>query len=436
MSMTITEKILAAHTDKDEVHAGEFVRCKLDFILGNDITAPLAINEFERMGAGCVFDCQRVGLIPDHSAPNKDIKSAQLTKQMREFAKKQGIVNHFDVGVMGIEHALLPEQGLVLPGDCIIGADSHTCTYGALGAFSTGVGSTDLAAAMALGETWFRVPESMRFRFSGQRRDWVGGKDLVLYTIGKIGVDGARYRAMEFCGEAIEELGMSDRMTICNMAIEAGGKNGIIAPDEITRAYVEQRAKRPYKFYRSDDDASYCETFDWDCRDIEPQVSFPFLPSNTKPISEAAALNVTIQQSVVGSCTNGRIEDLRITAAILKGRKVHPEVRMIIFPATQAIWKMAVQEGLMEIFVDANVAVSTPTCGPCLGGHMGVLAEGERAVATTNRNFVGRMGHVTSEVYLSSPAIAAASAILGRIASPDELGMTIDQLNDFLAKFD
>ena len=433
MPMTITEKILANHAGKEEVHAGEFVRCTLDFILGNDITAPLAINEFDRMGAECVFDCRRVGLIPDHSTPNKDIKSAQLTKQMREFARKHGIVNHFDIGLMGVEHALLPEQGLVLPGDCIIGADSHTCTYGALGAFSTGVGSTDLAAAMALGETWFRVPESMKFHFSGALRDWVSGKDLILYTIGKIGVDGARYRAMEFCGEAIERLGMSDRMTICNMAIEAGGKNGIIAPDEITRAYVEGRAQRPYTFYHSDANANYCETYAWDCRDIEPQVSFPFLPSNTKPISEASAMNVRIHQSLVGSCTNGRIEDLRITAAILQGRTVHPDVRMIIIPATQQIWKMAVREGLMEIFVDANAAVSTPTCGPCLGGHMGVLAEGERAVATTNRNFVGRMGHVKSEVYLASPAIAAASAILGRLGSPDELDISTQQVNNFLA---
>lgn len=431
MPMTITEKILAAHAGKNEVHPGEFVRCQLDFVLGNDITAPIAINEFEKMGVGCVYDCQRVGLIPDHSAPNKDIKSAQLTKQLREFAKAQQIVNHFEVGRMGVEHALLPEQGLVLPGDCIIGADSHTCTYGALGAFSTGVGSTDLAAGMALGDTWFRVPESMRFHFFGPRRAWVSGKDLILYTIGKIGVDGARYRAMEFYGETIEGLGMSDRMAICNMAIEAGGKNGIIAPDDVTRRYVEERAKRPYTFYASDADAEYRDTFEWDCREIEPQVSFPFLPSNTKPISEAAALNIAIQQSFVGSCTNGRIEDLRITAAILQGKTVHPDVRMIIIPATQVIWQMAVTEGLMDIFIAANAAVSTPTCGPCLGGHMGILAEGERAVATSNRNFVGRMGHVKSEVYLANPAIAAASAVLGRIGSPDELGVTPDAVEQF-----
>ncbi len=423
MPMTITEKILAAHAGKAEVHPGEFINCRLDFVLGNDITAPLAINEFARMGAEHVFDRERVGLIPDHSTPNKDIKSAQLTKQMREFARAQQLTYHFEVGRMGIEHALLPEQGLVLPGDCIIGADSHTCTYGALGAFATGVGSTDLAAAMALGETWFRVPESMKFLFFGPRQPWVSGKDLVLYTIGKIGVDGARYRAMEICGESIEALGMSDRMAYCNMAIEAGGKNGIIAPDAVTREYVTARAKRPFMFYASDAEAQYVETYEWDCRTIEPQVSFPFLPSNAKPISEAAAMHLTIQQSVVGSCTNGRIEDLRVTAAILKGRKVHPDVRMIIFPATQAIWQQAVREGLMEIFVDAEAAVSTPTCGPCLGGHMGILAEGERAVATTNRNFVGRMGHTSSEVYLASPAIAAASAVLGRIASPEELGI-------------
>lgn len=433
MPMTITEKILAAHAGKPEVHPGEFVRCTLDFVLGNDITAPIAINEFARMGACKVFDCARVGLIPDHSTPNKDIKSAQLTKQMREFAKEQHIKHHFEVGRMGVEHALLPEEGLVLPGDCIIGADSHTCTYGALGAFSTGVGSTDLAAGMALGETWFRVPDSMKFHFSGPRQAWVSGKDLILYTIGKIGVDGARYRAMEFCGESIEELGMADRMAICNMAIEAGGKNGIIAPDAITRAYVEGRAKRPYTFYASDPDAQYVETFEWDCRSIEPQVSFPFLPSNAKPISEASAMNVEIQQVVIGSCTNGRLEDLRVAAAVLKGRKTHPNVRLIIIPATQYAWQMAMKEGLMDIFIDAEAAVSTPTCGPCLGGHMGILAEGERAVATTNRNFVGRMGHTKSEVYLANPAIAAASAILGRIGSPAELGMQPDELDAFLA---
>lgn len=433
MPMTITEKILAAHAGKPEVHPGEFVRCTLDFVLGNDITAPIAINEFAKMGACKVFDCARVGLIPDHSTPNKDIKSAQLTKQMREFAKDQQIEHHFEVGRMGVEHALLPEEGLVLPGDCIIGADSHTCTYGALGAFSTGVGSTDLAAAMALGETWFRVPESMKFKFFGARQAWVSGKDLILYTIGKIGVDGARYRAMEFCGESIEDLGMADRMAICNMAIEAGGKNGIIAPDEITRAYVEGRAKRPYKFYSSDADATYMETFEWDCRTIEPQVSFPSLPSNAKPISEASALNVEIQQVVIGSCTNGRLEDLRVAAAVLRGRKTHPNVRLIIIPATQYAWQMAMKEGLMDIFIEAEAAVSTPTCGPCLGGHMGILAEGERAVATTNRNFVGRMGHTKSEVYLSNPAIAAASAVLGRIGSPEELGMLADEMDSFLA---
>jgi 3-isopropylmalate/(R)-2-methylmalate dehydratase large subunit len=424
MAMTITEKILAAHAGKADVHPGEFVRCTLDFVLGNDITAPLAINEFRKMGATRVFDPERIGLIPDHSTPNKDIKAAQLVKQMREFAREHGITNYFEVGRMGVEHALLPEQGLVLPGDCIIGADSHTCTYGALGGFSTGVGSTDLAAAMALGETWFRVPESMKFIFFGQRQPWVSGKDLILYTIGKVGVDGARYRAMEFCGETIEGLCMSDRMAMCNMAIEAGGKNGIIAPDDTTRAYVDARATRGYKFYASDPDARYLETYEWDCRAIEPQVSFPFLPSNAKPISEAAAMNIRIDQSVVGSCTNGRIEDLRVAAAILRGRKVHPDVRMIIIPATQLIWQQAVTEGLMDIFIDADAAVSTPTCGPCLGGHMGILAEGERAVATTNRNFVGRMGHTKSEVFLASPAIAAASAILGRLGSPEEVGVT------------
>ncbi len=421
MPMTITEKILAAHAGLDSVRPGDFVRCRLDFVHGNDITAPIAINEFQKMGVANVFDKERVGLIPDHSTPNKDIKSAELTKMMREFAKCQCITHHFEVGRMGVEHALLPELGLVLPGDCLIGADSHTCTYGALGAFSTGVGSTDLAAAMALGETWFRVPESMKFVFTGERQQWVSGKDLILYTIGKIGVDGARYRAMEFCGETIEGLCMADRMAICNMAIEAGGKNGIIAPDETTREYIKNRAQRDYKFYASDADAQYLETFEWDASTIEPQVSFPFLPSNAKPISEAIALNVTIQQSVIGSCTNGRIEDLRVAAEVLKGHKVHPDVRLIIIPATQESWLMAVNEGLMDIFIAADAAVSTPTCGPCLGGHMGILAEGERAVATTNRNFVGRMGHTKSEVYLANPAIAAASAILGRIGSPEEL---------------
>ena len=433
MPMTITEKILAAHAGKDEVHPGEFVRCALDFVLGNDITAPIAINEFRKMGAKEVFNRERVGLIPDHSTPNKDINSAHLCKQMREFAREQEVANYFEVGRVGVEHALLPEQGLVVPGDCIMGADSHTCTYGALGAFSTGVGSSDLAAAMALGETWFRIPDSMKFVFYGPRRPWVSGKDLVLYTIGQIGVDGARYRAMEFCGETIESLGMADRFTICNMAIEAGGKNGIIAPDAITREYVEGRAQRPYTCYASDAGAEYYATYEWDCRTIEPQVSFPFLPSNAKPISEAAAMNIAIDQSVIGSCTNGRIEDLRIAAAVLKGRKTHPNVRLLVIPATQWIWQQAMKEGLMDIFIEAEAAVSAPTCGPCLGGHMGVLAEGERAVATTNRNFVGRMGHTSSEVYLANPAIAAASAILGRIGSPDELGVAADEVEAFIA---
>jgi 3-isopropylmalate/(R)-2-methylmalate dehydratase large subunit len=420
MGMTITEKILAAHAGKKSVEPGELINCKVDIVLGNDITAPVAIKEFEKIGVSGVFDKERVVLIPDHFTPNKDIKSAEQAKMLRDFAKKHGLTNYFEVGRMGIEHCLLPEQGIVLPGDVIIGADSHTCTYGALGAFSTGVGSTDMAAGMASGEVWFRVPESIKFVFYGQELNkWVSGKDLILYAIGKIGVDGALYQAMEFTGSAIENLSMDGRFTMANMAIEAGGKNGIIAPDEKTIEYVKSRAKRPYKIYASDEDAKYCRVIEYDVADIEPQVAFPHLPENTRPISKVG--NVKIDQSVIGSCTNGRIEDLRIAAQVLKGRKVHPDVRVVIFPGTQEIYKQAMKEGLFEIFVDAGCAVSTPTCGPCLGGHMGILAKGERAIATTNRNFVGRMGHPESEVYLSNPAVAAASAIMGRIAGPEEV---------------
>ena len=417
--MTITEKILAAHAGKDFVEPGELISAKVDLVLGNDITAPLAIKEFRKIGIDKVFDKKRVVLVPDHFTPNKDIKSAEQCKFMREFVREQELEFYYEVGRMGIEHCLLPEEGLVGPGQVIIGADSHTCTYGALGAFSTGVGSTDLAAAMALGETWFKVPESLKFIYYGNLPRWVSGKDLILYTIGKIGVDGALYRAMEFTGPVIEELSMDSRFTMCNMAIEAGGENGIIAPDEKTKQYIEGRMKFPYEFYYSDEDAKYLEVYEIDVTNMELQVAFPHLPENTKPVSEA--VNVRIDQAVIGSCTNGRIEDLRIAAEVLKGNKVHPDVRAIIFPGTQKIYMQAMKEGLIEIFIEAGAAVSTPTCGPCLGGHMGILAKGERAIATTNRNFVGRMGHPESEVYLSNPAVAAASAVLGRIAHPDEV---------------
>ncbi|HLB25784.1 MAG TPA: 3-isopropylmalate dehydratase large subunit, partial [Nitrospirota bacterium] len=390
-----------------------------DIVLANDITAPISIREFRRVGAKKVFDKTRIVLVPDHFTPNKDINSAEQSKLLREFAKEHGLTNYFEVGRMGVEHALLPEQGLVVPGDVVIGADSHTCTYGALGAFATGVGSTDVAAAMITGEIWFKVPESIKFIYYGKLRKWVSGKDLILHTIGDIGVDGALYRAMEFTGEVIDRMDMSGRMTMANMAIEAGGKSGIIAPDQTTKAYEEGRAKRRPKYYKSDAKASYVEVREYDCREIEPQVACPHLPENTRGVSELS--HVKIDQSVVGSCTNGRIEDLRIAAKVLKGHKVHPDVRMIIIPATQEIYRQAMKEGLFNVFLDAQAAVSTPTCGPCLGGHMGILAKGEKAIATTNRNFVGRMGHPESEVYLSNPAVAAASAVLGRIGSPEEL---------------
>ena len=417
--MTITEKIFAAHSGKDKVEPGELVNAKLDFVLANDITAPIAISEFKKTGAKKVFDPARVSLIPDHFSPNKDIKAAEQCKILREFSREQSLTNYFEVGRMGIEHALLPELGVVLPGDMIIGADSHTCTYGALGAFSTGVGSTDVAAAMATGECWFKVPESMKFVYKGKLNKWVGGKDLILHTIGDIGVDGALYRAMEFEGEVIRAMPMYGRLTICNMAIEAGGKNGIIVPDAITEEYVRGRAKRAYKFYTSDAGAKYVEVREYDCSKIPPTVACPSLPSNTKPAADLSA--ITIDQSVIGSCTNGRLEDLREAASVLKGHKVHPYVRLVIFPGTQQIYLDAMEEGIIRTLIEAGAAVSTPTCGPCLGGHMGVLAKGERAIATTNRNFVGRMGHPESEVYLSNPAVAAASAVLGRIGLPDEL---------------
>jgi 3-isopropylmalate/(R)-2-methylmalate dehydratase large subunit len=420
MGMTITEKILAAHAEEEKVTPGQLINARLDVVLGNDVTAPVAIKEFESLDIDRVFDPEKIVLVPDHFTPNKDIKSAEQAKLIREFARKHHITNYFEVGRMGIEHCLLPEAGLVLPGDVIIGADSHTCTYGALGAFATGVGSTDMAAGMATGEAWFKVPASIKFVFKGADfNPWVSGKDLILYAIGQIGVDGALYQAMEFTGEGIHALSMDSRFTMCNMAIEAGGKNGIISPDEITLDYVKDRAKREFKLYQSDPDAEYARVLEFQTKDIEPQVAFPHLPENTRNVTDAG--DVKIDQVVIGSCTNGRIEDLRAAASIMEGKKVHPDVRCVVIPGTQAIYLQAVKEGLVEIFVNAHAAVSTPTCGPCLGGHMGILAKGEKALATTNRNFVGRMGHPESEVYLSNPAVAAASAILGRIAHPEEV---------------
>jgi 3-isopropylmalate/(R)-2-methylmalate dehydratase large subunit len=423
MSMTVSEKILAAHCGRDKVEPGEFIEAKVDLCLGNDITAPIAIQEFEeyigKTGRKGVFDPSRVCLVPDHFTPNKDIKSAQQVKILREFSKKYGLENYFEVGEVGIEHVLLPEKGLVVPGDLVIGADSHTCTYGGIGAFATGVGSTDLAACMIKGTVWLKVPESIRFVLEGKLGPWVTAKDLILFTIGKIGVSGALYQSMEFAGSAIDGLSVEGRLTMANMAIEAGAKNGIFPVDKKTLAYCKGRAKRPVKVYQSDKDAKYCAEHRWDVSKIEPQVSLPHLPENAKNVSEVR--NVSIDQAVIGSCTNGRIEDLRLAAKVLKGRKVHKYVRAIIFPGTQAVWLQADREGLMETFVKAGCVVSPPTCGPCLGGHMGILADGEKAVATTNRNFVGRMGHVKSEVYLAGVPVAAASAVLGRIGSPEEI---------------
>ncbi|MGQ9532677.1 MAG: 3-isopropylmalate dehydratase large subunit [Desulfotomaculales bacterium] len=419
MGMTITEKILSAASGRQRVEPGELLWCRVDLALANDITAPVAIREFERMGARHPFDPERVALVPDHFTPNKDIQSAEQARLVREFARRHGLPHYFEVGRMGIEHCLLPEQGLVGPGDVIVGADSHTCTYGALGAFATGVGSTDLAAAMALGEIWLRVPWSLKFVYRGKPGPWIGGKDLILYTIGQIGVDGARYRAMEFAGPVIDNLSMDGRFTMCNMAVEAGAKNGIIAPDGRTLDYVRGRARRPWRAFASDPDASYEAVYDFDVTDLEPQVALPHSPANVRPVSSAAGIE--IDQVVIGSCTNGRLEDLRVAARILRGRTVHPRVRLIVIPGTQEIYRRALEEGLIAAFVEAGGAVSTPTCGPCLGGHMGVLARGERAVATTNRNFVGRMGHPESEVYLAGPAVAAASAVAGCIAPPEEV---------------
>ena len=414
--MTLAEKILAAHTDKKRLSPGEFINVRVDLILANDITAPIAIREFQRIGLKRVFDPQRVVMVADHFVPSKDIASAEQVKLMREFCYEQGIL-YFEVGQMGIEHVLLPEQGLVLPGDVVIGADSHTCTYGALGALATGMGSTDIASAMATGDIWMKVPPTIKLVYHGSLGKWVGGKDLILYTIGDIGVDGALYSAMEFGGEVIDALSMDGRFTMANMAVEAGAKAGIFRIDNKAQLYIKSRAKRPYAVYEPDNDAKYSQVVEYDVSAIEPQVALPHSPANTKPVSQVA--DVEIDQVVIGSCTNGRLEDLRLAGQILKGRRVHPRVRCIIIPGSQQVYLNALTEGLIEIFIKAGAAVSTPTCGPCLGGHMGVLAAGERCVSTTNRNFVGRMGSPRSEVYLSNPAVAAASAIMGRVANPE-----------------
>ncbi|MDY7041061.1 MAG: 3-isopropylmalate dehydratase large subunit [Chloroflexota bacterium] len=418
MGMTLAEKILAAHAGLEAAHPGQFVEAAVDVVLANDITAPVAIREFERLGVERVFDPDRVVMVADHFAPNKDIKSAEQCRVMRRFAHAQKLPHHFDVGRMGIEHVLLPEQGLVLPGDVVVGADSHTCTYGALGAFATGMGSTDVGVAMATGHVWLRVPETIRVVYHGQLQPWVGGKDLILYTIGRIGVSGALYKAIEFAGPVVDELSMAGRFTMANMAIEAGGKAGLFAVDETTRAYVDGRALRPYHVYQAAADANYAQVIEIDVDQIEPQVAFPHLPENARPASQAG--DVRIDQAVIGSCTNGRLEDLRIAARVLRGRLVHPDVRCIVIPGSQQVYLDALRAGLIETFVEAGAVVSTPTCGPCLGGHMGVLAAGERAVSTTNRNFRGRMGHPESEVYLTGPAVAAASAMAGRIAAPED----------------
>jgi len=415
----MTQKILAAHAGLESVEPGQLIEASLDMVLGNDITSPVAIKEFHKMGAGKVFDKAKVALVPDHFTPNKDIKAAEQCRFVREFARSMEVENYFEVGEMGIEHCLLPEKGLVVPGDLVIGADSHTCTYGALGAFSTGVGSTDMAAGMATGKCWFKVPSAIKFVLKGRPSGWVSGKDIILHIIGMIGVDGALYKSMEFMGEGLQYISMDGRFTMANMAIEAGAKNGIFMVDEKTIEYVKAHSKKPWTVYEPDEDAVYDEVYEIDLSKVRPTVAFPHLPSNTRTIDEVG--DVEIDQVVIGSCTNGRLEDLRVAAKILNGRKVKKGVRVIIFPGTQRIYLDALKEGLIEQFVEAGAVVSTPTCGPCLGGHMGILAKGERAVSTTNRNFVGRMGHTESEVYLASPAVAAASAVTGRITDPDTL---------------
>lgn len=419
MGMTMTQKVLAAHAGLDKVHSGQMIMAKLDLVLGNDITAPIAIEEFEKAGMVTVFDKSKIALVPDHFAPNKDIKSAENCKLLREFSREMDIENYFEIGQMGIEHALIPEKGLAVPGDVIIGADSHTCTYGALGAFSTGVGSTDMAVGMATGEAWFKVPEAVKIVLRGKMGKWVSGKDVILHIIGMIGVDGALYQSMEYCGEGVANLSMDDRFTIANMAIEAGAKNGIFEADDRTLKYVSEHSKRVPVVFKADKNAKYNRVIEIDLATVKPTVAFPHLPENTRSIDEIG--DIRIDQVVIGSCTNGRLEDLRMAAKVLKGNKVDQDVRAIIFPATQRIYLQAMREGLLEIFIEAGAAVSTPTCGPCLGGHMGILAKGEKAVSTTNRNFVGRMGHTESEIYLASPAVAAASAITGKISSPEEV---------------
>lgn len=419
MGMTMTQKILAQHAGLSHVEAGQLIEAKIDLTLANDITGPLAISEMQKAGFNKVFDKDKVCLVMDHFVPNKDIKSAEQCKICRDFSRIQGISNFFDVGEMGIEHALLPEKGLVAPGELIIGADSHTCTYGALGAFSTGVGSTDLGAAMATGKAWFKVPSAIKFNLSGKLNKWVSGKDIILHIIGILGVDGALYKSMEFFGEGISELSMDDRFAICNMAIECGAKNGIFPFDSKTFEYISEKVSRDFKSFEADKDAIYEQVIDIDLSSIDPTIAFPHLPENTKPIYEA--LGIKIDQAVIGSCTNGRIEDMRAAASILKGRKVSKNVRTIIIPATQNIYLQCIKEGLIEIFIEAGAIISTPTCGPCLGGYMGILAGGETAIATTNRNFVGRMGHIDSKIYLSSPVVAAASAIMGEITHPENI---------------
>ena len=419
MGMTMSQKILAAHAGLEEVKAGQLIEADLDLVLGNDITSPVAINEMKKMDRKTVFDKDKIALVMDHFIPNKDIKSAENCKCCREFACRHEITNYFDVGDMGIEHALLPEKGLVVAGDAVIGADSHTCTYGALGAFSTGVGSTDMAAGMVTGRAWFKVPSAIKFELVGKPSKWVSGKDVILHIIGMIGVDGALYKSMEFVGEGIKTLSMDDRFTICNMAIEAGGKNGIFPVDELAVEYMKEHSKRAFTVYEADEDAEYDETYVIDLSQLKPTVSFPHLPSNTRNIDQVG--DVKVDQAVIGSCTNGRIEDMRIAAKVLKGRKIARGVRCIVIPATQSIYLQAMREGLLEIFIEAGAVVSTPTCGQCLGGYMGILAAGERCISTTNRNFVGRMGHVDSEVYLASPAVAAASAVAGKIICPCQL---------------
>ena len=419
MGMTMTQKIFAAHTGLKSVEAGQLVEANLDLVLGNDITSPVAVREFEKTGVKEVFDKAKVAIVPDHFTPNKDIKAAEQCKLLREFANNKEIENYFEIGEMGIEHCLIPEKGLAVPGDLIIGADSHTCTYGALGAFSTGIGSTDMAAGMATGKCWFKIPSALKFVLTGKPKGWVSGKDVILHIIGLIGVDGALYKSMEFVGEGLKNLSMDSRFTMANMAIEAGAKNGIFTVDEKTLEYVKEHSIKPYTVYEADPDAEYDAVYEIDLASIRPTVSFPHLPDNTRTIDEVG--DVAVDQVVIGSCTNGRIEDLRVAAKLLGGKKVKKGVRTIVFPGTQKIYLQAIKEGLVQQLVEAGAVVSTPTCGPCLGGHMGILAKGERAVSTTNRNFVGRMGHVESEVYLSSPAVAAASALTGKITDPDTI---------------